>query len=290
MHPLVSIIIPAYNAGAYLRETLDSVLAQAYVNWEAIIVNDGSKDETLAIAQEYAQNDQRFLVIDQNNAGVSTARNNGFAASKGTYLSFLDADDVWDPAFLSARVKVLEESPEVGLVNGNVTTIAADSKALNDHYIGHGKQAVRDILEFAPKVTIPSNLLCRRSVYEQVGGFHPELSNVADKMLFVDIARVSEIVCLDAVHLYYRLHPGSMHHNLELMESDYLRFLQILTTKGLFEEFSQAQFKSRIYKICAGAFRQHGKAGPFLKYLILSLVASPSFWWQFLVTNKAGVE
>ncbi|MGD1844567.1 MAG: glycosyltransferase family 2 protein [Salibacteraceae bacterium] len=286
MGTLVSIIIPAYNASNFLRETLDSVLQQKYSHWEAIVVNDGSKDDTLQIARKFAAEDARFQVIDQANAGVSVARNNGFQQSKGEYLAFLDADDLWHPDFLQARVEVLDTQPSVGLVNGAVATIGPDSKPLPDQYQGHGDHVVRDILEFAPKVTIPSNLLCRKSVYHSIGGFHPLLSNVADKMLFIEFGRSSKVVCLQQTHLYYRLHPNSMHRNLDLMEADYLRFLNVLTEKGLFEQHSRAKFKARIFKICAGAFREHGKTGPFLRYLVLSVWSSPLFWFRFVTGGK----
>ncbi len=94
MSPFFSIIIPVYNVAPYLRECLDSVLAQTFADWEAICVDDGSTDGSGAILDEYAAKDKRFVVIHQNNAGVSAARNHALGVVKGEWFLFLDGDDV----------------------------------------------------------------------------------------------------------------------------------------------------------------------------------------------------
>lgn len=90
---LITVIIPIYNAGKYLRPCLDSVINQTYTELQIILVNDGSKDDSLEICREYAQKDARILLIDQANAGVSAARNRGIAEAKGKWFSFVDSDD-----------------------------------------------------------------------------------------------------------------------------------------------------------------------------------------------------
>ena len=104
MGELASIIIPAYNAERYISEAIESVINQTYTNWELIIVNDGSTDNTEKIAQSYAQKDSRITYITQENKGVSVARNIGYNASKGDYLGFLDADDYWLPDNLDEKI------------------------------------------------------------------------------------------------------------------------------------------------------------------------------------------
>ena len=92
---LVSVIIPAYNAGLYIEETVRSVLAQTHKNLELIIINDGSTDNQDVIINKLLSEDKRIQYITQKNAGVSAARNHGYKLSKGEYLGFLDADDIW---------------------------------------------------------------------------------------------------------------------------------------------------------------------------------------------------
>lgn len=111
--PLFSIVIPVYNVAPYLRECLDSVLAQTFANWEAICIDDGSTDEGGAILDEYAANDGRFRVIHQTNSGVSAARNAGLKFIRGDWFLFLDADDVLRPQALSNFESVLRKHPEV---------------------------------------------------------------------------------------------------------------------------------------------------------------------------------
>lgn len=115
MEPLVSVIIPAYNVHDYLGECIESVLNQTYPHWEMIVVNDGSLDDTLAYAQRYASQDQRIRVIDQENSGVSVARNAGLYSANGKYVIFLDGDDYWKPSLLRKLVTVSEQS-EVKIV------------------------------------------------------------------------------------------------------------------------------------------------------------------------------
>lgn len=93
LNPLISIIVPVYNVEKYLRPCLDSILSQTYTNWEAILVDDGSKDNSGMICDEYAQKDSRFIVVHKENAGVAQARITGFENSKGELITFVDADD-----------------------------------------------------------------------------------------------------------------------------------------------------------------------------------------------------
>lgn len=95
--PQISVIIPCYNHGKYLSAALDSLIAQTFTDWEAIIVNDGSTDETDAIATKYSEHDGRIRYFSQNNSGASVARNRGVSEAQGELISFLDADDWYEP-------------------------------------------------------------------------------------------------------------------------------------------------------------------------------------------------
>src|SRR5690606_10832622 len=96
MNGLVSIVMPCYNAEKYITETVNSVINQTYKNWELIIVNDGSTDNSLNMIKEFAANDNRISFIDKSNSGVSDSRNKGLEKAKGEYIAFLDADDTWE--------------------------------------------------------------------------------------------------------------------------------------------------------------------------------------------------
>ncbi len=106
---LVSIITPLYNGEKYLSQTIESVLAQTYPHWEMIIINDGSKDNSEAIAREYAEKDSRIQVFNQPNGGSAAARNNGIHRAEGRYIALLDADDLWEPTFLEMQLALMKE-------------------------------------------------------------------------------------------------------------------------------------------------------------------------------------
>ena len=106
--PLVSVIVPSYNASRYIRETLESALGQTYSGFEVIVVDDGSTDETLAIVADYSKRDSRIRLVSQPNAGVGAARNRGIAEASGEFIAPLDADDIWYPEKLAKQVESLE--------------------------------------------------------------------------------------------------------------------------------------------------------------------------------------
>ena len=106
---LVSIITPLYNGEKYLAQTIESVLAQTYKEWEMIIINDGSTDQGEQLARSYAQKDDRIQVYSQENAGSAAARNNGIRRAKGRYIALLDSDDLWEPWFLERQLRLMHE-------------------------------------------------------------------------------------------------------------------------------------------------------------------------------------
>lgn len=116
MPPVISVIVPCYNQGKYLAETLNSIVNQTFTNWECIIVNDGSSDCTPEIAKLFCVKDSRFHYIEQQNQGLATARNNGIKASVGEYILPLDADDLIDPTYIEKAIKHFQEHPNTSIV------------------------------------------------------------------------------------------------------------------------------------------------------------------------------
>lgn len=110
---LVSIITPCYNGAKYIAETIDSVLAQTYAEWEMIIVDDGSKDHSAEIVRSYMEKDPRIKFLQQANAGSAAARNNGIRNAQGQYIALLDADDLWEPEFLEEQIRFMQEKNAV---------------------------------------------------------------------------------------------------------------------------------------------------------------------------------
>lgn len=111
---LFSVVIPLYNKGAYIEQTIDSVLAQSQSDFEIIVVNDGSHDEGPAAVA--AMHDRRIRLVHQANAGVAVARNHGISIARGQWIAFLDADDVWRPEYLAVQCASIASCPEAGAV------------------------------------------------------------------------------------------------------------------------------------------------------------------------------
>lgn len=129
---LVSVVVPAFNAATYIRQTLDSVHAQTYREIEVIVVDDGSSDSTAKIVEEFVARDSRFQLVRQSNAGVGAARNTAIKRARGKYLAPLDADDLWSPRKLETQVACMEKfGSNTGLVYCSSSLIDEQGKLLH---------------------------------------------------------------------------------------------------------------------------------------------------------------
>lgn len=200
---IVSVVIPCYNGERYLGETIESVLSQTYQNFEIIVVDDGSTDNTKGVATSYPE----VRYIYQDNQGVSTARNRGMTESHGNYLIFLDSDDRLLPNRLELGVNYLDTHSDCGYVFGWARTIGPDGLPL--------AQQPEDSLEVANyksllegKALISSGgLMFRRTVLETVGGYNPTLWPSEDYDLYLRVARNFPIHCDNQIIFEYRRHP-----------------------------------------------------------------------------------
>src|SRR5262245_44962868 len=119
-HPTVSVVTPAYNAARYLGGTIESVLAQTYTDFEMLVVDDGSVDETFEVARSFAQRDSRIRLLRQPNGGTSAARNRAVVYARGRYLALLDGDDRWMPDYLEAQLEILETDRTIDVLSANM--------------------------------------------------------------------------------------------------------------------------------------------------------------------------
>ncbi|MEB3293017.1 MAG: glycosyltransferase family A protein, partial [Synechococcales bacterium] len=219
----VSVIIPAYNAEPFIAETLDSVLQQTMTAFEVIVVNDGSTDQTAAIVERYMQKDDRITLITQENRGLSPTRQRGKAASKGEFLAFLDADDIWMPTHLEAHLQHFAANPQLGISFGRVEFIQADSTPTGALSNLRLRQIQPQHLYYENLLVTPSNTVMRRIAFEQVGGFDPELSGTADQELFLRTRWMGwDVEGLDQVLIRYRVTANAMSSQFNKMEQDWL--------------------------------------------------------------------
>lgn len=184
----VSVIIPAHNAAATLAETLESLLAQTFRDWEAVIVDDGSTDGTAALAASFAARDPRIRVLSQPQRGVSAARNAGWAAARAEWLLFLDADDWIAPDHLERMLRVVRADPSLSIAYCGWAGVAADGTVLQR---GPTPRAgdLFEVLACGCLFTINSCLI-RRALVQQLGGFDPALKTCEDWDLWQRVARM----------------------------------------------------------------------------------------------------
>ena len=223
--PEVSIIIPAYNAERWLRQAVVSVLEQTHTDWELIIVNDGSSDDTLGVA--YSINDHRITIVDQVNAGVSAARNAGLTCSKGTYICFMDADDAMHPQNLAVKLAHLKDR-QVDWVFGDLALCDEDLNFTGEVLIGTDDDVLHTVLfNLTPAVpTSCSNVVAHRRCFEQGVRFDEHLSNAADQDYSLQLATNFRYLHIPGVYNFYRIIPYSMSKNMELYQRDHLRFFR----------------------------------------------------------------
>jgi glycosyltransferase involved in cell wall biosynthesis len=174
--PLVSVIIPAYNAEKFIAKTLESVLFQTYQNLEVLVVDDGSTDTTAEIVKSFGQKDSRVSLLQQSNAGVAAARNLAIEKSKGEYIAPIDADDIWYPQNLEKQVKCLTPSaPSVGVVYSWSVDINEKDLLTGGFYNSTIEGEVYTELVYKYFIGNASSSLIRRVCFAKVGGYNCKL-------------------------------------------------------------------------------------------------------------------
>jgi glycosyltransferase involved in cell wall biosynthesis len=210
-NPNVSVIIPVYNGAAFIREALESVLAQSIQIHEIVVIDDGSIDDTAEIVASYASHGVRF--IQQQRQGPSAARNRGIAETSGELIAFLDADDIWLPEKLQKQIQYLAENPQVGLVTCNM--IRWDSSrsvhSLVTRHLGTPLQLQREIT-VRNMIGNTSHVLAKRTCIEQAGAFDPSLRWSEDWDLWIKMAYVCQIGIVQEPLVIYRWHPAGNAH------------------------------------------------------------------------------
>ncbi len=208
--PLASIVIPAYNAERYLGEAIESALAQDYSPLETIVVDDGSIDGTAAVARSYPE----VQLIVQENTGPAAARNRGFAASRGEFVAFHDADDTLPPEKLSVQVGEMLAEPAVGCVLAEQELLIEQGAELPFWAEGSDVPTVMPAKpeELADEPDVHTmTMVVRREVFEQVGGFDEEMRAAEDFDWMLRAAEQGiEIRRLPRILLRRRVHRASL--------------------------------------------------------------------------------
>lgn len=206
--PAVSVIVPVYNTAAFVAEALDSILEQTFSDYEVLVVNDGSPDTELLerVLEPYAG---RIRYLRQENAGVSTARNNALAVARGRYVAMLDSDDRWHPEYLASQVAVLEADPSVHVVYPDALRFGGGPELrYSEQYPVGGEITFGRVL--ARERQVYGGVTARTDAIVAAGMYDTGLRMAEDFELWLRILhRGGRIVYNDRVLAYYRYRPGS---------------------------------------------------------------------------------
>jgi len=204
--PLTSVIIPTYRHRDFILRTLDSVFAQTHKDYEIIVVNDGSPDDTKTVLARLVAAG-RIQYVEQPNGGQSHARNRGLELARGKYIAFLDDDDLWPPDKLEWQTDFLEKHANVALISGVVQAIdAQEAPVWKDDF--HPEITFESLFAANPFLS-PGQTLIRADVLKSLGGMNAQIWGVDDWDLWFRIARKFKIVMTDRLALYYRVHAGN---------------------------------------------------------------------------------
>jgi glycosyltransferase involved in cell wall biosynthesis len=299
--PLISVIVPTYNCAPYLAIALDSVFSQDWPSLEVIVCDDGSADDTVAIARRYA--DRGLTVLQQANGGPAKARNRAVAASRGEYLAFIDGDDFWMPGKLRAQMSAIADAPARRIVYGgfgvwspDVEGRFAEPETFAD---GEGLEVAIDPRASGwiyPELLLDSEVhiitaLIHREVFDRVGGFDETLRTGSDYDFWIRASRHFEMTRLARCVALYRTNPQSISFRPQPVNNAYVLLTRAVERYG-FEgpdgrmtdvpafrrrlamicfNFAWLHFQRGDRRIAARAFRDAVRARP----------ANARAWWMW---------
>jgi glycosyltransferase involved in cell wall biosynthesis len=304
----ISIIIPTYNAAKTITETIASVQKQTIDDWELIVVNDGSTDDTLKVLNRIE--DSRLTILSVDNGGVAEARNLGLSRATGEYIAFLDADDLWVADKLELQLQALKENPQA-IVAYSWTCFMDEQKS---GYVYHASSSYKYQGNVYPRLLIAdfihsgSNTLIRKQALDSVGGFDSDCNGCEDWDLWLRLAAVGDFTVVPKHQIIYRRAMGSTTSNVEKMYTQALFAVnKAYQNAPKHLQHLRRRSEGNLHMYTASLYLQHGtdrsqtkKAGQhigrslqkyypmlgntFMQKLIIK------FWLRYLLPGKLGRE
>jgi len=292
--PKVSVVIPAYNVGSFITETIQSVLAQSFRDFETIIIDDGSTDNTAEIIASFPV---RYMY--QENQGPPSARNKGIELARGEYIAFLDSDDIWVENALEKRVEALDKHPEVAFSYGQAYHIDENCQTLrlfkpphNYSRVREGRDVIQEMLIHG-NLVILSSIMVRRSCLDEVGLFDLNYrAGSEDLDLWVRLAKRYAIAYIAEPLVKYRLHSQSVSSNREVdeIEKTNHRIIEVIFNDvelgPLFSAQADTVYSHLNVRLAEYAY-ERGQMKTARGYLFKALKSHPwgyfrSFWWHWI--------
>jgi len=218
--PIISVNIATYNRGRYIREAIDSVLAQSFKNWELVVVDDGSTDNTKQVVAPYLKDSRIKYFKNETNKNISFTRNRALALSQGEFIAILDSDDVWnDIDKLAKQLAFLRKNTEYALIGTNAVAIDPAGKPLRDLNVPLSDTEIRRVI-LSKNVIFHSSVMYRKNLVEDLGVYNLALNGIEDYDLWLRLGKSHKLANLSDQSLLYRVHGGniSLTNRLRLMQ------------------------------------------------------------------------
>ena len=274
--PQVSVIVPVYNGEQTIKRALDSVFAQAFSDFEVIVVDDGSSDSTLALVEQYT--DERLTIIKSDtNLGAAAARNQGIAAAKGRRIAFLDSDDAWQPNKLMRQVELLDQSSKPVAACATGYKIDKNGRRFVVPLNLTPPQFRTDIL-FGCTISPGSTLMVERYVFDTIGGFDEAFKRLEDWDWLLRFSERYDMEFLpDALaDIYLTQNKPSNGHDMTQRVFDGIRRMRKKHSSRFTSLSKRLQFKSSLLTEYAAALNRAGRPQIAVLYLIAALGLYPA--------------
>jgi glycosyltransferase involved in cell wall biosynthesis len=239
--PIVSVVMAVYNTERFLAQAIDSILKQSFQDFELMIVDDGSTDRSLKIAQQYAAKDDRIQLITQPNQGIPKTRNVLLQAAKAELIAVMDSDDVAFPDRLKQQVEFLQRHPEIVCVGSFQDWIDEAGRLLFNHTEPESNDAIQPLLLGGRTCISNPSAMMRRQALVQIGGYDESLPQVEDLDVFLKLGEIGQLANLPETLLQYRQHLRSISAANQMREIDLRR------------------------QVCEAAWRRRGITGQLLE-------------------------
>lgn len=258
--PKVSVILPAYNAEKYIKEAVDSILGQTFMNFELIVINDCSKDSTEKILLSYT--DPRLVYVkNEQNLGVAGTLNKGLSLAKGTYIARMDADDISLPERFRKQVSYLDAHPDVAVL-GTAVEIFGEGMSSQIRQFSQMPEQMKVDLFFSCGLAHPS-VMMRADVIKELGGYDCAFEGMEDYELWCRVSRDYQIAALPEVLFRYRIHPSQVTKNPTEKYRTQMRNLKKCQLEELGVE-TGGEMEEIFFRYCLG--EQFADAGDILSF------------------------
>jgi len=277
---LIDVIIPAYNYGTFLKESIHSVLAQTFQDFNVFVIDDGSTDNTKEVVSQYQSIHPNIHYSFQENRGLPVARNVGLKLSTAPFIAFLDADDLWMPEKLEETLKTFRIQPQLGVVYTLVEVIDSSGNLIPNVRPWHPVRGeiFRELLFRNQIVGSSSSVLLRRGCIEKVGGFDESLPSCEDWDLWLRISRFFAFDYVARPLVKIRIHERNMHKNTERMVKGKLALMDKVFRESshTLSPLKPSAF-ANIYLTVSHHYMDIGLPGKALRFIFKALVTKPLY-------------